>query len=235
MRRRSPSVRLLVLALLAAAAVFASAAAAEMPSNRDAPTITEADGPIVGEVLLGNNGTWLYADGSPCRGECEYAFAWQRCGAGGDCAAIPGGAGRAYRVSAADAGRSLRVAVTATKYDCNAHGQDCRHVSRTAISQPTPPVAPPARPPLRLAIASVAVERAVRGRVVVAVRVADADGRAVRAARVAVRGASALTRSDGVARISVRSSPGAAVALPIRASKPGATETALHVRVPAAR
>ena len=228
--RRSPSVRLLVLALLAVAAVFAAAAAAEMPSNRDAPTITEAGGPVVGELLVGNNGTWLYADGSACRGECEYAFAWFRCVPGRDCAAIPGGTDRAYRVAQTDAGSGLRVAVTATKYDCNAHGQDCRHVSRTAISPSTPPVAAPAAP-VRLTISRVAVERAAHGRLVVVVRVTDSEGHAVRAARVSVRGASALTRSDGVARISMRG----AVALPIRVTKPGAVETALDVRVPAAR
>lgn len=232
MPRRTPSLHLLVLALLAAAAVFVPAAAAEMPSNRDAPTITGAGGPVVGQILLGNNGTWLYADGSACRGECTYAFAWQRCGPGGDCATILGGGERAYRVAPADAGRSLRVAVTATKYDCNAHGQDCRNVSRTAVSAQTPPVAAPAAPPLQLAIAGVAVERATRGRLVVAVRVEDGEGRAVRAARVTVRGVSGLTASAGVARVAIRAS---AAALPIRAEKPGARAAFLEVRLPRAR
>jgi hypothetical protein len=236
MPRPTPPFRLLVLALLAAGAVFASAAAAEMPSNRDAPTITESDGPVLGEVLLGNNGTWLYADGSSCRGECAYAFAWQRCNPGGDCAAIPGGGERSYRVSAADVGRSLRVAVTATKYDCNAHGQDCRHVSRTALSRPTPPVSAPFAPPMQLTVAGVTVERAVRGRVVVAIRVTDGSGRSVRAARVTVRGASGLTGSSGVARIALRLPPQASAAvLPIRAEKPGAEPASLDVRVPLAR
>jgi hypothetical protein len=235
MSRRTPSLRLLVLALLTATAVFASAAAAEMPSNRDAPTITEADGPVVGEVLLGNNGTWLYADGSSCRGECEYAFAWQRCGPGGDCAAIPGGGVRAYRVASIDVGRSLRVVVTATKYDCNAHGQDCRHVSRTAVSQQTPPVAAPVAPPLRLTIAGIGVERVRRG-LVVAVRVIDDRGRAARGARVTVRGASALTGTTGSARVAVRSVPRvSAVVLSVRAEKAGAESAALQVRLPLAR
>jgi hypothetical protein len=235
MRRRLPSVGLPVLALLAGAAIFASAASAEMPSNRDAPTITEADGPVVGEVLLGNNGTWLYADGSACRGECEYAFAWQRCGPGGDCAPIPGGGMRAYRVASTDVGRSLRVVVTATKYDCNAHGQDCRHVARTAVSQQTPPVAAPVAPPERLTIAGVGVERARRG-LVVAVRVVDDRGRAARGARVTVRGASAVTGTAGSARVAVRSVPrGSAVVLSVRAEKAGAEPAALQVRLPLSR
>jgi hypothetical protein len=234
MSRRTPPFRLLVPAVLAVAGLFASAAAAEMPSNRDAPTITEAGGTVVGEVLLGNNGTWLYADGSACRGECEYAFAWQRCVPDGDCASIPGGRERAYRVSSADVGRSLRVVVTATKYDCNAHGQDCRHVSRTAVSPQTPAVASPVAPRLRLKIASVVIERATRGRLVVAVRVTDGEGLRVRGARVTVRGVAGTTGSNGFARIGLRSIPGA-VALQIRAEKAGAEAAVLDVRLPVAR
>jgi hypothetical protein len=230
MTRHRPPFRLIALALLAATAVFASAALAEMPSNREAPTITEADGPIVGEVLLGNNGTWLYADGSSCRGECEYAFAWFRCAPGRDCAAIPGGTQRAYRVGPADVGSGLRVAVTAKKYDCNAHGQDCRHVSRTAVSPQTASVAAPTQQP-RLTIARVVVERARRG-VVVAVRVTDGDGRAVRGARVTVGRGTALTGSSGSARVAVRT---ASAALSIRAEKPGTEAAVLDLRVPAAR
>ena len=228
MPRRTHS--LLVLLLLVATAVFASAALAEMPSNREAPTITEADGPIVGDVLLGNNGTWLYADGSSCRGECAYAFAWFRCAPGRDCSAIPGGTQRAYRVGPADVGSALRVAVTATKYDCNAHGQDCRNVSRTAVSPQTASVAAPAQQP-RLAITRVAVERARRG-VVVSVRVTDGAGRAVRSARVTIGRVTALTGSTGSARIALRT---ASSALSIRADKPGAEAAVLDLRVPLAR
>jgi hypothetical protein len=235
MSRRPRLLRLLVPALLVASAVFASAASAEMPSNRDAPTITEVGGPVVGETLLGNNGTWLYDDGSPCRGECAYAFLWQRCNPGGDCAVIPGGAERAYRVGAADVGRSLRVVVNATKYDCNAHGRDCRHVTRTAVSAQTPPVAAPTAPPVRLTIARVGVERARRG-VVVAVTVKDDRGNAVRAARVTVRGSSRLTGTTGSARFAVRSAPRAsAVTLVVHAEKAGAEPAALEVRLPLAR
>jgi hypothetical protein len=228
MRSRSLPFRLLVLALIAATAVFASAASAEMPQNRDAPTITGDASPVVGQTLLGNNGTWLYADGSSCRSECQYTFAWFRCGAGGDCAPIPGGRERAYRVAPADAGRGLRVAVTATKHDCNAHGQDCRLVSRTAVSSQTPPVAAPVPPPLKLTIARVAVDRAPRGRLVVSVRVTDGEGRAVGGARVTVRGGSAVTGSTGAARVTVRAR---SVALTIRAERAGAEPAVLEVRL----
>lgn len=231
MSRRRPSLRLLVLGLLAATAVFASAASAEMPQNRDAPTITGEGGPVVGQTLLGNNGTWLYADGSACRAECQYTFAWYRCNPGGDCVAIPGGGQRAYRVAPADAGRALRVAVTATKHDCNAHGRDCRLVSRTAVSTPTEAVVAPAQP-ARLTIARVAVDRAARSRFVVSVRVTDAEGRNVQAARVTVRGASGVTASTGVARVVVRAS---GTALLIRVEKQGAQPAALEVRLPLAR
>ena len=233
MPRRTPPFRLLLPALLVVAAVFASAAAAEMPSNRDAPTISEAGGPVVGEILVGNNGTWLYADGSSCRAECEYAFVWQRCTSSG-CGAIPGGTERAYRVAAADAGRSRRVVVTATKHDCNAIGQDCRLVSRTAVSEQTPPVAGTPAPAIRLAISGVTVERARRG-VVVAVRVTDGRSQAVAGARVTVRGRTARTSATGAARVALATNPRATtITLPVRAERAGAEHAALVVRLPVA-
>jgi hypothetical protein len=125
--------------------------------------------------------------------------------------------------------------VTATKFDCNAIGQDCRNVSRTAVSAPTPPVAAPTAPPVRLAIAGVSVERARRG-LVVAVTVKDDRGRAVSAARVTVGRGSALTGTTGAARVAVR--PGSrpsAVTLSVRAEKAGAEPAALQVRLPLAR
>jgi hypothetical protein len=232
MPRRTPSLRLLALALVAAATVFVTPAAAEMPENRDAPTITEAGGPIVGQLLNGNNGTWLYADGTGCRDECRYSFAWFRCVPGGPCSAIPGGATRAYRVSLADVGRTLRVAVTATKHDCNAIGQDCRLVSRTAASAESAPIAP-ASPPARLSIAHVGVERATRGRHVVGVRVTDEHGRGAAGARVTIRGARVdVTDASGLARVAV---PAGTSLLAIRAERAGAPAATLTVRLPAAR
>jgi hypothetical protein len=231
--------RLLAVALLSATAVFASAAAAEMPSNRDAPTITAVPAPVVGQPLLGNNGTWLYVDGSACRDECRYSFAWQRCIPGSRCEAIAGAFQRAYRVGSEDVGRSLRVAVTATKLDCNAINQDCREISRTALSAPTPPVATPAPPPLRLAIAGLTVSPRAGGRLLISVRITDGNGRAVRGGRVIVRGRgfehSARARADGSARLVLRRPKRLSVALAIRADRPGDTRAVpatLVVRVP---
>ena len=230
---RIPSFRVLLPAALVAGAVFASAAAAEMPENRDAPTITDVGGPVVGQLLNGNNGTWLYADGSGCRDECRSSFAWFRCVPGGPCSAIPGGVDRAYRVGPADVGRTLRVRVTATKHDCNAIGQDCRLVSRTATSAETVPVSAPAAVPARLAISSVAVERASRGRTIAAVRVVDERGLAARGARVTIGGARpAATGATGIARIVLR---GPARVLAIRVERGGAPAATLSVRLPLAR
>jgi hypothetical protein len=229
--------RLLALALVGAAVLFASAAAAEMPSNRERPTITAA--PVVGQPLVGNNGAWLYGDGSACRDECRYAFAWQRCTPGDGCSAIPGALQRNYLVGASDVGRSLRVAVTATKFDCNAINQDCREVSRTALSPQTPRVLAPPPPPVRLAIAGLSVSPGA-GRVLsVALRITDGKGNAIRGGRVTVRSAassrSARIRSDGSARVVLPRTRRLSVALSIRAERPGdenAVPASLAVRVP---
>jgi hypothetical protein len=134
-------VRAPALATVAALAlfVFTGAASAESPRNASPPTITGT--PAVGATLTGHNGAWLDLDGSACGPECSHTFQWQRCDAGGSCADIAGASGQTYLVSAADRGRSLRVVGTATKWDCNARGEDCRWVSPTAASAATAAVA----------------------------------------------------------------------------------------------
>ncbi len=122
-------------ALFLAAAGFATVAAAEMPYNSQQPSISgTAD---VGQTLTGGNGSWLYTDGSACQSECTYSFQWQRSADGYFFVDISGAAAQTYTVTEADRGSSLRVAVTATKYDCNALNQDCRWVTRTAYSPKT--------------------------------------------------------------------------------------------------
>lgn len=237
---RLPRLHLFMLPLLAGAALFAPGAAAEMPQNREAPTITTAASPVIGQTLLGNNGTWLYVDGSPCRGECQYSFVWQRCAGAGDCTTIPGGDRRAYRVNPADVGRSLRVAVTATKYDCNAIGQDCRNITRTAFSPQTATVERPSETDTRLTIARVAAARAARGRLAVAVSVAGERGRPAVGARVTVRSGrtvrTAVVGSSGVARVLLRVRTRAtAVGLSVRADGAGAAPARLDVRLPLSR
>jgi hypothetical protein len=192
-------------AAVLAALVCAGGARAEMPLNRELPSIT---GPgVTGEVLLGHNGTWLYADGSRCSFECTFSFRWEQCSALG-CRTVS--THRGYRPRLSDLQRELRVAVTATKYDCGelnyALGtQECRLDSRTEFSE-------------RLLIRSrgrvqasrlswparLRIERAfVRGGTL-RVTVADTLGRLVRGAKVSAAGRSARTNADGTALVALR-------------------------------
>jgi hypothetical protein len=121
-------------AVFLAAAGFATVAAAESPRNSQQPSISgTAD---VGQTLTGANGSWLFNDGSACT-DCTYSFQWQRSADGYFFVDISGAAAQTYTVTAADRGYYLRVAVTATRYDCNARGVDCRWVSVTAYSSRT--------------------------------------------------------------------------------------------------
>lgn len=124
------------------ALVFVGAAAAEAPQINSPATITGS--PSVGSQLEAHNGTWLYADGSACRGECTMSYQWQRCTS--ECSDIPGAGSRFYTVQAADSGHTLRVVETMSKVDCgawnNAAGtQECRDISRSAPSGQTAMVA----------------------------------------------------------------------------------------------
>jgi hypothetical protein len=75
------------------------------PAATSAPTISGT--PQVGAVLTLNPGTW--SGSTPL----SSTYAWQRCNASGaDCARISGAHGRDYKVSTADVGATLRVAVT---------------------------------------------------------------------------------------------------------------------------
>jgi hypothetical protein len=90
------------------------------PTNVSPPTI--AGTPQVGQTLTAQGaGTWT---GNPT----AFAFRWQRCdAAGGACSDIAGAAGGTYVLTSADAGSTIRVAVTAR----NAAGE------ATAVSAPT--------------------------------------------------------------------------------------------------
>jgi hypothetical protein len=80
-----------------------------------------------GDVLTANPGSW---EGTQ---PMSFAYQWQRCDAnGGNCGSIGGATARTYAATAADVGRSLRVAVTAR----NDGG------ARAATSAPTSPIAP---------------------------------------------------------------------------------------------
>jgi CHRD domain len=104
------------------------------PVNTTLPLIVGV--PTVGRTLNVGLGTWT---GSSIGG---FAYEWSRCNAtGSGCSPIPAATGSSYRLAAADAGRSIRVTVTAT----NPAG------SAGATSVATEPVTPAAVAGLRLA------------------------------------------------------------------------------------
>jgi hypothetical protein len=187
-----------------AALLFAGAARAEMPANRELPTIT---GPgLVGEVLLGNNGTWLYADGTRCAFECTFSFRWERCTALG-CRTVS--EQRGYRPRLADLRHELRVEVIATKYDCGewsyaAGTQECRFDGRAAYSEPVVISARGRVAARRVAWpARLRIERAFVRRGMVRVTVADTLGRLVQGATVTVGTRIRRTNADGTAVLAV--------------------------------
>ena len=99
------------------------------PVNTAPPTISGT--PTVGQTLTGSNGTW---SNSPT----SYAYQWLRCNtSGGSCVNVSNGTVKTYTLVGADAGHTIRVAVTAK----NADG------SATARSAPTAVVAAAGNPP----------------------------------------------------------------------------------------
>ena len=76
------------------------------PPNTQPPTISGSA--VVGSTLTASQGTWTGTG-------ITFAYAWQRCNAtGASCQAISGATQNTYAVVAADAGSTLRVAVSAT-------------------------------------------------------------------------------------------------------------------------
>jgi hypothetical protein len=95
-----------LVALIVAAASSATPQAA--PANVDLPTITGTA--QVGEVLTAHNGTW---DNAPT----EFRYRWLRCNAGGNNCLLLAADGQTFRLHEVDAGRTLRVRVTAINVD----------------------------------------------------------------------------------------------------------------------
>jgi len=96
------------------------------PPNTARPAIVGS--PVVGQTLTATPGTWTGSG-------ITYAYSWTRCDtSGGACAAISGATQTAYQLVSADAGKTIRVAVTAT----DTTG------SNTATSPQTPVVTTPA-------------------------------------------------------------------------------------------
>src|SRR5215470_11600812 len=123
MSRQSVAVTtFIVLLILVTLAV--TSASSKTPPGKSSPTNTALPSisgtPAVGSTLQASSGSW---QGSGI----SYSFQWQRCSSASSCAAITGASGSSYLVATADAGDTLRVAVTAK----NKFG------SATATSAPT--------------------------------------------------------------------------------------------------
>ena len=89
--------------------LLAEPAIAAPPANTAPPTITGT--PQVGQTLTAGNGTWT-------NNPTSFTYQWVRCNPGGNsCAAVANGTNRTYTLVGADAGRTIRVRVTATNAD----------------------------------------------------------------------------------------------------------------------
>ena len=121
----------LVLATMVSLA-FASIASAAPPSNSAPPTITGT--PTVGQTLTAENGTW---SNSPT----SFAYQWLRCNGGGNaCVSVANGTQKTYTLVGADAGRTMRVQVTATYADGSA---SARSAQTAVVAQSTGSAAAP--------------------------------------------------------------------------------------------
>lgn len=176
------------------------------PANTAPPVISGS--PTEGQTLTAANGTW--SGTAPI----TYAYQWQRCDTNGaSCAAIAGATGQAYKLTAADVGRTIRAAVTASNQAGNAQ----------AVSVPTAVVAPAAAPgpegqiklpngktsipvssvvlPARLIVDGVQFTpnpvRSRRTTITLRVHVSDTRGFVVRGAPVFARSTPLVTRSVG--------------------------------------
>jgi hypothetical protein len=156
-RRRSAR-RFLPALVLAGLLLTAGVAAAEAPFNSEKPSITGPNPPSVGDTLTGNNGSWLYSDGTSCGADCSYTFEFSRCTANSasDCTVVRSdSAERNYTAQGGDADSSILLKVTAHKRDCNAIGEDCRDITRSATSSPTAPVGGSASGPTAPAVVAI--------------------------------------------------------------------------------
>jgi hypothetical protein len=114
---------LVMLAALAVAAV-AQATTTAAPVNTSPPTISGT--PQVGQSLTASDGTWS-------NNPTSFAYQWLRCNPGGNaCASVANGTQKTYTLVGADAGRTIRVRVTAT----NADGSSSARSDQTAVVAP---------------------------------------------------------------------------------------------------
>jgi hypothetical protein len=101
------------------------------PVNTAPPTISGT--PQVGQTLTASNGTWTNSPTS-------YAYQWLRCNGGGNnCAQVANGTQQTYTLVGADAGRTMRVRVTATNADGSASAQSSQTASVAAAASSAAP------------------------------------------------------------------------------------------------
>ena len=98
------------LMVVSGSALASARHAATSPTNTSGPTITGTA--ATGATLSATSGTW---NGTT---PISYAYQWQRCNSSGSsCGSISGATNQNYVVSNGDAGRTIRVQVTATNAD----------------------------------------------------------------------------------------------------------------------
>lgn len=108
-----------------------TAATTVAPANTSPPTITGTA--QEGQSLTASNGTWS-------NNPTSFAYQWLRCNPGGNaCASVANATQNIYTLVAADAGRTLRVRVTAT----NADGSNFAESNQTATVTPATSSAAP--------------------------------------------------------------------------------------------
>ena len=111
--------------------VFAAPAMGAAPVNTAPPTI--AGTPTVGQTLTASDGTWS-------NNPTSFAYQWLRCNGGGNnCADVANATQKTYTLVGADAGKTIRVRVTAT----NADGSNSAQSAQTAAVAPATSSAAP--------------------------------------------------------------------------------------------
>jgi hypothetical protein len=104
------------------------------PKLTTPPTISGST--KVGQQLTANPGTWTGTQ------PISFSYQWQRCNTGGgDCQSVDGATGKTYNLASADAGHTIRVAVTAT----NAAGTTGTLTAATSVVSAIHPLARPPR------------------------------------------------------------------------------------------
>ncbi|MGZ6639013.1 MAG: hypothetical protein ACXVII_39975 [Solirubrobacteraceae bacterium] len=109
----------------------AQAMGSSAPVNTVPPAVSGTA--TVGQMLTAADGTWSNAPTS-------FAYQWLRCNGGGNnCASVANGTLKTYTLVGADAGRTMRVRVTAT----NADGSNAAQSAQTAVVAPLTSTAAP--------------------------------------------------------------------------------------------